>query len=109
MIVPLGERLMAMQAMRMHFHPVASPQPVEVLLKEIDGLPAEQTLVDAGEYAIIHARGPQIPRLLEEIGRLREISFRDAGEGTGKSVDLDQFDETYTHLFAWNRSRSELV
>ena len=100
---------MAMQAIRTHFHPVAPPQPVEFLLNEIDGLPAEQTLIDAGEFAIIQARAPQIPRLLEEIGRLREISFRDAGEGTGKSVDLDQFDDTYIHLFAWNRARKELV
>jgi GNAT acetyltransferase-like protein len=105
MIVPPGERLMAMQAMRTHFHLVVSPQPVEFLVREIDGLPAEQTLVNSGAYAIIQARGPQIPRLLEEIGRLREISFRDAGEGTGKAVDLDQFDETYTHLFTWNRAR----
>ena len=73
----LGERLMAMQAMRKHFRPVAPPQPVEFLLHEIDGLRAEQSLVeqflvDSGQFAIIHARGPQIPRLLEENRVTRE-------------------------------------
>ena len=49
------------------------------------------------------------PQLLREIGRLREISFRQAGEGTGEPVDLDLFDAHYLHLFVWNRRRNEVV
>jgi putative hemolysin len=40
--------------------------------------------------------------VLREIGRLRELTFRAAGEGTGHATDLDDFDGTYTHLFAYD-------
>jgi putative hemolysin len=46
---------------------------------------------------------------MTEVGRQREITFRAAGEGTGKSVDLDQFDEYYDQLVVWNRGRREVV
>ena len=55
------------------------------------------------------ARADAIPHLLEEIGRLRELTFRAAGEGTGRARDLDSFDEHYEHLFLWNRRREEVV
>jgi hypothetical protein len=47
--------------------------------------------------------------MLREIGRLREITFRAAGEGTGKREDLDEFDESYLHLFVWHADRREVV
>jgi putative hemolysin len=50
-----------------------------------------------------------IPQLLLEIGRLRELTFRRAGEGTGKSRDLDPFDDYYWHVLLWNKSTRELV
>jgi putative hemolysin len=46
---------------------------------------------------------------VREIGRLREITFRAAGEGSGKTIDLDQFDSHYLHLFVWNQAKRELV
>src|SRR5208283_345467 len=46
---------------------------------------------------------------LFEIGRLREMTFRQAGEGTGKPVDLDRFDLYYPHLFVWNKEKREVV
>jgi len=50
---------------------------------------------------LTHAR--QIPLLLKEIGRCRELAFRNVGEGTGQHLDLDRFDEYYQHLFLWNK------
>jgi putative hemolysin len=47
--------------------------------------------------------------MLREIGRLREVSFRHAGEGTGAPIDLDLFDAHYLHLFVWNQDRNEVV
>jgi len=79
------------------------------LREEIDGLPAEAKLVAAGEQDVYAAPAHQIPLCLREIGRLREISFRAVGEGTGKPLDLDRFDETYLHLFIWERNRLEIV
>lgn len=55
------------------------------------------------------AAANQIPVTLREIGRLREIAFRQAGEGTGRALDLDQFDAHYQHLWIWNEKASELV
>jgi len=47
--------------------------------------------------------------LLREIGRLREISFRKVGEGTGQSIDLDKFDHHYMHLVLWDRENLEIA
>lgn len=55
------------------------------------------------------AWAPQIPTVLQEIGRLREISFRAVGEGTGRARDLDAFDATYRQLFVWDPERREIV
>src|SRR3954467_9315870 len=43
-----------------------------------------------------------IPNVIREIGRLREITFREIGEGTNKSIDLDEYDIYYHHLFIWD-------
>jgi len=52
------------------------------------------------------------PNTMREIGRLREISFRDAGGGTGKSLDIDEFDtrpNPYKQLIVWNPYQQEIV
>jgi putative hemolysin len=79
------------------------------LSREVEALPSSQQLA-AGAGCTVHwASSAQIPELLEEIGRQREITFRLAGEGTGKEVDLDRFDERYLHLFVWHRRDLEVV
>jgi putative hemolysin len=55
------------------------------------------------------ASAREIPDTLTEIGRLRELTFRDAGEGTGKATDLDEFDATYRHLFIYDDRARRLV
>ena len=52
------------------------------------------------------------PNVLKEIGRLREIVFREAGGGTGKSMDLDEFDtcdNCYKQLIVWNPEQEEII
>ena len=51
----------------------------------------------------------QIPAILTEIGRLRELTFRLSGEGTGLSKDLDTFDADYEHIFIWNSTKCHVV
>ncbi|MBF0625777.1 MAG: lysophospholipid acyltransferase family protein [Magnetococcales bacterium] len=80
-----------------------------LLHEEVGRLPPCQRLMVAGDLQVCYADSRQIPLLLEEIGRLREMTFRAAGEGTGNSLDLDRFDGYYRHLFVWNRVRRELV
>ncbi|WP_035253031.1 lysophospholipid acyltransferase family protein [Desulfatiglans anilini] len=76
---------------------------------EVQALPQGQSLLVSGEFEVFFARAAQIPQLLREIGRLREITFRAAGEGTGHALDLDPFDDWYIHLFLWNREHSEVA
>jgi putative hemolysin len=89
--------------------PIAPALPSESLREEIENLPPAQCLMESGELVVFYARAAQIPQTLQEIGRLREISFRAAGEGSGKSRDLDEYDSTYIHLFIWNCRTGELV
>jgi hypothetical protein len=52
------------------------------------------------------------PALMRELGRLREITFRDAGGGTGKGVDIDQFDTAdppFHQLILWNPEDREII
>src|SRR5690606_22736667 len=91
------------------FEPIAAPEPVSALLREIRALPAAQHLFTSGQYSVYVTTQAQAPRLLLEIGRLREVSFRAVGEGTGRSRDLDRYDEWYTHLFAWDNAAQHMV
>lgn len=76
---------------------------------EVRNLNQNNVLIENDELAVYHARAHEIPNLLQEIGRLREITFRQIGEGTGKTVDLDRFDLYYTHLFLWNKKSQEVA
>ena len=89
--------------------PVAEPVAPAVLADEVAALPGEQRLLTSNELEIWTARATQAPALLRDIGRLREITFRAIGEGTGKAVDLDRYDDYYLHLFLWNRDTREVV
>ena len=89
--------------------PVAAPQSAELLTEEIERLPEDRCLAQSGDLAVYVGSAGEMPRLLQEVGRLREVTFRGAGEGTGKSRDLDSFDYYYSHILLWNKTRRELV
>jgi putative hemolysin len=79
------------------------------IAKEVAALPAGSLLFSQSNFDVYVAAAGQIPETLREIGRLREIAFRKAGEGTGRALDLDRFDEHYRHIFLWNREDRQLV
>jgi putative hemolysin len=89
--------------------PVCLPAPVESYAREIAALPPEQKMVESGDMEVFVAQWRQAPALMREIGRLREITFRAVGEGTGEALDVDRFDRYYWHLVMWNRARQEIV
>lgn len=89
--------------------PIVPPLPEEELVAEIDALPFEAKLLENNGFEVYIAESGQIPKVLREIGRLREIAFRAVGEGTGDEIDLDEFDTYYLHLFIWNRQRQQVV
>jgi putative hemolysin len=79
------------------------------MARELAQLPPSQMLDEAKELSVWVARAPQIPAILREIGRLREVTFRAVGEGCGRALDLDRFDRHYQQLFVWNREKQEIV
>jgi putative hemolysin len=89
--------------------PVAAPVAPDLLAKELERLPEDRCLAENGDFAVYLGTAPEIPQLLREVGRLREVTFRGAGEGTGKSRDLDSFDEYYSHILLWHKTKRELV
>jgi putative hemolysin len=97
------------RAKEIKLQPLAPPQDPVVLRQEVSKLSAEQMLTRSGPFTVWFGTSDQIPRTLQEIGRLREVSFRAASEGTGKPLDLDRFDSIYLHLFIWNEETAEIV
>jgi putative hemolysin len=89
--------------------PVASPEPRESLAEELSQLAEDRCLAHSGDLAVYLVKANETPRLLQEVGRLREETFRGASEGTGKPRDLDRFDRYYWHLLLWHRTKQELV
>lgn len=89
--------------------PIAAAVNSATLAHEIENLPAGNRLAESGELSVYVAMAAEIPHGLLEVGRLRELTFRQAGEGTGKSRDLDTFDQYYWHVLLWNSARCELV
>lgn len=79
------------------------------LREEITTLNPEALLLSHDVYRVFAAHAESLSSTLQEIGRLRELTFRAANEGTGREIDLDRFDDDYLHLFLWNDDTSEIV
>ncbi|HKQ48946.1 MAG TPA: lysophospholipid acyltransferase family protein [Phycisphaerae bacterium] len=88
---------------------IAPAQDINSLHDEIARIPQGQQLAELGPMVVFCCPADSIPRVVKEIGRQREETFRRVGEGTGRGEDLDQFDEHYLHLFAWDREARRLV
>ena len=89
--------------------PLAPPIEPEILAREIASLPADRCLAENGDFAVYLATAREMPQMMLELGRMREYTFRLAGEGVNKSRDLDSFDEYYWHVLLWQKTRRELV
>ncbi|CAM3774542.1 glycerol acyltransferase [Flavobacterium branchiophilum] len=66
-------------------------------------------LLQSKNYEVFFARAEEIPNILHEIGRLREITFREVGEGTNNSIDIDRFDTYYHHMFLWDEEAQKVA
>jgi len=76
---------------------------------EIARFSPEALLFEQGQYRAYIARMEECPNTLFEIGRLREITFRAVGEGTGNPIDIDRFDARYRHLFVYDHKQKCIV
>jgi len=107
-VAHLRERTLTIGA-RDAYAAIEPASPHDALVEEIKALPAERCLLESGDCDVYCCPASEIPLALREIGRLREITFRRVGEGTGRSLDIDRFDGEYLHLFVWQRSRGQIV
>lgn len=82
----------------------------ERMVEEIDRIRARGgRLVGQGGLSVYQAHSHEIPTLLPEIGRLREVTFREVGEGTGNDIDLDKYDRYYEHLILWDEEKEQVA
>jgi len=101
----LQQRLQALKRPKKIVEPVVP----EILQKEIESVRHHRLLQEKGYLEVFAAQANEIPNILREIGRLREVTFRKIGEGTSRSIDLDAFDEYYEHLFLWDSRERKIV
>ncbi len=80
-----------------------------ILEKEVEPLRENYRIWAEKNYEVFIVPTSTIPNIIREIGRLREITFREVGEGTNKSVDLDEYDIYYHHLFIWDTEAKLIV
>ena len=66
-------------------------------------------LLQSKNYEVFFAEANKIPNILHEIGRLREVTFREVGEGTNESIDLDKYDNYYHHMFLWDEDTKQVA
>ena len=84
--------------------------PTEDIVKEIEALSKnDKMLFRNGNYEVFFAAYGDIPSIMREIGRQRELTFRKIGEGTNLPFDLDEYDEHYHHLFLWDSKAKKLA
>lgn len=83
--------------------------PSAAIAAEIAALPLESKFAESGAFDVFCAAAEQIPSALNEIGRLRAVTYRAAGEGNDQEVDTDAFDRAYLHLFTWDRDAQRIV
>ncbi len=88
---------------------IITPVSAEVIQQEVEGLSNKHHLLTSKNYQVFLAEASEIPNVLREIGRLREITFREIGEGTNKAIDLDNFDYYYHHMFLWDTEAKEIA
>lgn len=81
----------------------------EILEKEVEPLRENYRVWQEKNYEVFVVPTDAIPNVIREIGRLREITFREVGEGTNKAVDLDEYDIYYHHLFIWDTEAKLIV
>lgn len=86
---------------------IIHPVPVRLIKHELYHSERLGSTNDGKKIFLIKA--DSCPNVMREISRLREITFRKVGEGTGKSFDTDTYDEHYHHIVLWDDDDLEIV
>ena len=89
---------------------IATPANQEKMVFEVNKLrESDCRLLQSKNYEVFFTEAHKIPNILHEIGRLREITFREVGEGTNESIDLDKYDQYYHHMFLWDDETKQIA
>jgi len=88
---------------------IIPPVSKALLVQEVAALSAKDRYVERGKFQVYIVQAPKIPHIIKEIGRLRETTFREVGEGTGNAMDIDEFDQYYHNLFIWDAENQQIV
>lgn len=89
---------------------IATPANREKMAAEVERLRnSDSRLTVSKNYEVFFTEAHKIPNILHEIGRLREVTFREIGEGTNNSIDLDKYDEYYHHMFLWDEETQQIA
>ena len=89
---------------------IVTPVGSDAMCKEVEALrKGDNRLLESKNYEVFLTEAKRIPNILREIGRLREITFREIGEGTNEAIDLDHFDTYYHHMFLWDNSTNQIA
>ena len=88
---------------------IVPPQPLDRIKQEIEVLREKDfRLLQSKNYEVFLCKSDLIPTILLELGRLREVTFREVGEGTNNELDLDQYDKYYHHMFLWDNEAEQI-
>ncbi|MFC2115281.1 GNAT family N-acyltransferase [Bacteroidota bacterium] len=88
---------------------IIDPVPVNIIESEIAGIINKHLLFKIENFNVICVPSVDIPNIMNEIGRLREITFREVGEGTNQQMDIDEYDLYYNQLFIWDDDNRKIV
>ena len=88
---------------------IDAPTDLSLMLAELEAIREKSFLYSASDFDCYLADYQDIPNLMHEIARLREVTFRAIGEGTGKSLDQDEFDSYFKHLILWDKAKQRIV
>lgn len=89
--------------------PVAAALDPDLIAAEIAALPEDCRVAERGQFDVYIAPFSALSNTMFEIGRLRELTFRAAGEGTGKARDMDDHDLYYLQLIIWDRDKKQIA
>ena len=88
---------------------IVSPLSNELITSEVESLTIDYLLFKSKNYCVYCAPSVEMPNIMTEIGRLREETFREVGEGTNRKIDVDEFDLYYNQLFIWDEELKAIV
>jgi putative hemolysin len=104
-----NKRRGSLPALKKKEQPIGERAARHRIVTELTMLGPQSVLVENNEFSVHEVHAADCPFILHEIGRLREKTFRKVGEGTGRSVDVDSFDNTFIHLVLWHKEKKEIA